>query len=227
MTIKLLEFDDNSLSHIVATLTRARLSKYLKVTDNDVQRALHLYILNTKISAAVMADLHYIEIALRNKFDRVLAEKFGQNWFENSDFLSLLSKRPYSETSLKKAKDAAGKHWPKNKALPWGKVIAELTFGFWLQLTDSNLEHELWVPCLYKAFAPRKAPKRSIFNQQLENLRQLRNRVAHHEPIFHLDLLYSYHCIMDVGQLLCPTTARMMDQTSTVKRLAIDLNDYR
>ena len=156
--------------------------------------------------------------------DRELAAKFGHEWFKDAGFLALVDGR--SHAILLKAQKDAAKHWPKGKALPSGKVIAELTFGFWLQLTDSKLEHKLWVPCLHKAFAPRKAPKRAIFNQQLEKLRQLRNRVAHHEPIFHLDLLDAHHRIFEVGQLLCPTTARVMDQTSTVQRQVMGLNQY-
>jgi len=222
---KLPMLDANSLGDVVATITRPRLSKYLRATSNDAQQALRLYVLNTKVSAAVMTDLHYIEVAMRNKFDRELTAKYGADWFKNAGFLALVDKR--SQDILLKAQRDAAKHWPKGKALPPGKVIAELTFGFWLQLTDSKLEHKLWVPCLHKAFAPRKAPKRATFNQQLEKLRQLRNRVAHHEPIFHLDLLDAYRRICDVGQLLCPTTARVMDQASTVQRQVMGLTKYR
>lgn len=216
--------DANRLSQVVATLTQPRLSKYLRVTGNDVQQALRLYVLNTKVSAAVMTDLHYIEIALRNKFDRELESSFGPEWFKSARFLALVDGR--SQAILLKAQKDAAKHWPKGKAVPPGKVIAELTFGFWLQLTDSKLEHKLWVPCLHKAFLPRKAPKRAAFNQQLEKLRQLRNRVAHHEPIFHLDLLQAYSRILQVGTLLCPNTANVMDKTSTVYREVMGLTKY-
>ncbi|MFN7835772.1 MAG: hypothetical protein ACK5NY_08320 [Burkholderiaceae bacterium] len=125
-----------------------------------------------------------------------------------------------------KAQKNAVKHWPKGKALPPGKVIAELTFGFWLQLTDAKLEHKLWVPYLHKAFAPRKAPKRAVLNQKLEKLRQLRNRVAHHEPIFHLDLLEAHRRILEVSLLLCQATANVMDRASTVRREVMGLTKY-
>lgn len=46
------------------------------MTRNNAQQALRLYMLNTKVSAAVMTDLHYIEVALRNKF--------GYEWFKDA-----------------------------------------------------------------------------------------------------------------------------------------------
>lgn len=212
----ILRWDDFSLSsrnHVVNTLTHARLSKYLKATEGNTQKALELYVLNTKLSAAIMIDLHYLEIALRNKFDQQLVIVFGEDWFKNSNFLSLLNGR--GRSILLKAQSEAERFWPKHLHLPRGKIIAELSFGFWLQLIASKLEHKLWVPCLHKAFNS-TAPKRSVFNQKLEKLRQLRNRVAHHEPVFHMDITYSHRSVFEATHLLCPDTAFIMKQTSTV-----------
>lgn len=221
---KLPKMDIHRLGQVGATLTQPRLSKYLHVTGNNMQQALRLYVMNAKVSAAVMTDLHYIEVALRNKFDRELESKYGSEWFKSTAFLAQVDGR--CQAILLKAQKDAAKHWPKGKAVPPGKVIAELTFGFWLQLTDSKLEHKLWVPCLHRAFMPRKAPKRAAFNQQLEKLRQLRNRVAHHEPIFHLDLLQVHSHILQVGAILCPSTANVMTKTSTVRREVMGLAKY-
>jgi hypothetical protein len=218
-------FDAAAHQEVAATLTLPRLGKYLQAARNDMHQALRLYVLNTRISAAVMADLHYVEIALRNKFDRELTAKFGAAWFADRAFLALADKR--MQHILQDASRAAAKHTPAGRATPPGKVIAELTFGFWLQLTDRRFEHTLWTPALHKAFAPRKAPRRSSFNALLEKLRQLRNRVAHHEPIFHIDLLEAQHKIHEACHLLCPNTAAMMTSTSLVKRESMRLTKYR
>ena len=223
MSSKLPVLDTLSQQNVLATITRQRLGKYLRAAGQDVQKALRLYVLNTKVSASVFVDLHYIEVALRNQFDRELAAKYGPEWFKDAGFLSLLNGR--GQDILKKAQRDAKKNWVHGPVPP-GKVIAELTFGFWLQLTDSRLEHTLWVPCLHKAFLPRKAPKRSTFNQQLEKLRQLRNRVAHHEPIFQMDLNDAQRIMGDVCNILCPSTARLMQGTSTVRRDVMGLAKY-
>ena len=111
--------------------------------------------------------------------------------------------------------------------MPTGKVIAELMFGFWLNLTDRRVEHTLWVPFLHKAFLPRTPPRRAAFNNLLEKLRQLRNRVAHHEPIFHMDLVEAHRILREVAGLLCPATALVMNETSTVQREVMAMSRYR
>lgn len=218
------QFDANARQEVVDTLTAPRLSKYMWAAGQDVEHALHLYVLNTKVSAALMIDLHYVEVALRNKFDRELAARWGATWFDDPGFLAHADQR-MKDIIQKALRDASKKKRPGHP-LPPGKVIAELTFGFWLQLTDRGLEHALWTPALHKAFAPRKAPKRSAFNQLLEKLRQLRNRVAHHEPIFHLDLVTAQQQVRDACLLLCPRTADLMDGTSTLKAEVANLAQF-
>jgi hypothetical protein len=222
---KLVGLGDKNLDYVASTLTRYRLNKYLSITNNNVRQALRLYILNAKVSAAVMTDLHYVEIALRNKFERELNIKYGNDWFKNKDFLRLINE--HNRGVLLKAQKNAAKHWPSGQVLPPGKVVAELTFGFWSQLADRKLEHSLWVSCLSKSFTWSKAPKRSTFSLQLEKLRKIRNRVAHHEPIFHLDLMDTSRRIFEVGRVLCPMTAKVMNQTSTVQRQIMSLTKYR
>lgn len=102
-------------------------------------------------------------------------------------------------------------------AVPPRKVVAELTFGFWVYLTDPNLEHTLWIPALHKAFLPNKPPKRADLNRDLEKLRQLRNRVAHHEPIFMMNLVLLHRLLCEVTKRLCPDTAHWMMANSSTR----------
>ena len=210
---------------VLATLTPPRLTKYLAATNNDPHRALRLYALNTRVSAEFLADLHYVEIALRNRFDEQLTLTFGASWFDQPGFKALLPLR--SMDILRTARSKAAKHLPAGTPVKPGKVIAELSFGFWLTLTNPSFEHTLWVPCLHKAFRPRRVPARSAFNAMLEKLRVLRNRVAHHEPIFHLNLQLQHRVLADVCRLLCPATTAFMLETSDVRRVIMSLTRYQ
>lgn len=63
-----------------------------------------------------------------------------------------------------------------------GKVIAEFMFGFWSYLTDSLHEKTLWVPALHKAYAP--GTDRAKIHAALDDLRDVRNRLAHNESTY-------------------------------------------
>jgi hypothetical protein len=62
-----------------------------------------------------------------------------------------------------------------------GHVVAEFTFGFWRYLTRSSHEKTLWVPYLHRAFPP--GTSRKAVDKHVTKLNDLRNRVAHHEPL--------------------------------------------
>lgn len=68
-------------------------------------------------------------------------------------------------------------------AVPDGKVVAELTLGFWKRLYSADYEQELWRTALKRTF-PNKSLKRAQVASQLEIIVQMRNRLAHHEAVF-------------------------------------------
>lgn len=63
-----------------------------------------------------------------------------------------------------------------------GKVMAELSFGFWRHLTAASHEKSVWVPYLHHAY-PAKTNRADV-DKTIGNLNAVRNRIAHHEPIF-------------------------------------------
>ena len=109
-----------------------------------------------------MADLHYTEIALRNKFDPALAAQFGAAWYNDPGFLAIVDRDCAKIVRI--AIKNASKHLAPGQHLLPGKVISELTFGFWQRLTGKPYEHSLWTPYLSKSFQPRKPPVDSPIN---------------------------------------------------------------
>jgi hypothetical protein len=77
-------------------------------------------------------------------------------------------------------------HAAGGEGAPPGKVIAELPFGFWRYLSSAAHEKTLWVPCLHTAF-PERTDRRDM-DRPIGRLHQLRNRVAHHEPLLRTDV---------------------------------------
>src|SRR5205807_3002955 len=98
------------------------------------------------------------------------------------------------------------------KAATSGRVVAELTLGFWVQLTAKKYEKALWVKCLYRAF-PIKLNRKALF-QRMDSIKRLRNRIAHHEPIFSRNLKQDYVEIIDAIKWICPTTSEWVERTN-------------
>lgn len=66
-----------------------------------------------------------------------------------------------------------------------GKVIAELSFGFWRFLLSSHYSATIW-PKVSPGFegVPRHQRSRSELEAAAKRINDLRNRVAHHEPVY-------------------------------------------
>jgi len=195
-----------SSSNIKRTLSDSRLSTYEQIVFNgtalSTEQALKLYAWNAQVSAAFFAPLHLCEVVLRNAVSEALERKYGLNWPWNNTFERSLPNpsRGYSpRRDLMNARDGQG---------TTGKVIPELKLVFWEKLLTRRFDDRLWTPFLHTVFPNHEVTlsvpeMRSKLRALLENVRGLRNRIAHHEPIIardlaldfkNIDLLISYRC---------------------------------
>jgi hypothetical protein len=160
------------LKDIERVVSRERLRRYLAATSHDLDRAIFLYEQNVALSEMTFGLLHGLEVAVRNSMhDRLSLYFKTPRWFQLAQFSS------YSRDKIAAAiRDAGGQ-----SASP-GKVVAELTLGFWADLTAQRYHWLLWQPCLSGAF-PYVKLARPVIHRRIEDIRWLRNRVAHHEPI--------------------------------------------
>lgn len=171
-------------------LSTERLTPYLAATPTGSwPDALRLYDWNVKVSAAFYEDLHYLEVGMRNAMDLALSDYAQQlgvsaSWYTTS----LIRLNEVSRDAIKRARTRA----TSQNAIPevHGKVVAELNFGFWWSLLSQGYNRTLWAPCLKDAF---DGPiRRQRLHSALNEMRKLRNRIAHHEPL-HTRTLYQDH----------------------------------
>lgn len=197
-------------------LSMARLERYLEMANRDWERAMKYYLANAQVSAVFFVDLHFVEVGLRNKMSECLKRDFGKFWFEESGFKQHLGERDlkYLKDSLEKIFKNVRRDAPDDER--YGQVIAQLSFGYWVSLLHKKYEHSLWTPSFFKMFLG-KPPKRSDFSLQVGRLNGLRNRIAHHEPIWFLNLQELYSITLDVCGYLCPATAAFVKQSSLVQ----------
>ena len=96
-----------------------------------------------------------------------------------------------------------------------GKVIPELKFVFWQKMFTGRFDARIWEPHL-RSVLPYLDPSknvqqlRRVIYDDLEQLRGLRNRIAHHEPIFRRTLSNDFQKIHALIALCCPITAAWM-----------------
>lgn len=105
-----------------------------------------------------------------------------------------------------------------------GKIIAELGFGFWRYLSSASHEKSLWVPYLHHAFPPGTA--RRTVDRQIGRLHRVRNRAAHHEPMFRVDLAAFHADLLGLAGLVLPELAEHIVTTSALPAL-IDVRPCR
>jgi hypothetical protein len=80
-----------------------------------------------------------------------------------------------------------------------GDIVAALPLGFWVSLfsagRSANYETTLWRPALRHSIPGYKGPRAEL-HFRLDALRLLRNRVAHHEPIFRRHLAADHASVL-------------------------------
>lgn len=105
-----------------------------------------------------------------------------------------------------------------------GKVIPELKFMFWQEMFTHRHDRRLWDAHLKNVFPAHDSAesvvtlRRSIF-ADLEAARRLRNRIAHHEPIFTRNLQEDLDRIVGLAELRSPLVASWMVANQDAARL--------
>ena len=152
-----------------------------------------MYKYNIQVSQALYPLISILEVALRNGIDRALLNHFKDNkWLLTQrhqfayhpsmvyeDAHGNMRSDSFFAEKLKKAEDKLSRY---RVPVTHGKLLAELTFGFWVKFFDANAIKVLRGAPL-DAFANKPHKKLSLVHFHLNAIVALRNRIAHNEPI--------------------------------------------
>jgi hypothetical protein len=165
--------------------------------------AIALYAWNAQVSSALLTPLHICEVVVRNAVSDALGGVYGPQWPWNNNFIRSLSNPPRG----------AGVYNPRadltkvaSRQPSTGKVIPELKFVFWQEMFTHRYDARLWDLHLKRVF-PKHDPSKTMIQirgsiyDDLEHIRKLRNRIAHHEPIFARDLVKDFERIRRLVEL--------------------------
>ena len=170
------------LAGLAPSISSARLQRYQSRAGDDLETVVN-YLWNVALAESLYCSLSAVEIALRNALHNTLTQHFGvPTWYDRR---GLLERRQKNEINAVKARI-------QNHGDPVtpDRIISELTFGFWVVILSRNYAVRFWqdqnAAPLKNAFLriPRNKRQRQTIHQQYNEIRELRNRVFHHEPIF-------------------------------------------
>ncbi|MCQ8835822.1 hypothetical protein [Streptomyces malaysiensis] len=198
---------------VIELISPDRLNPYLTACVGDTTAALALYRWNSDLAAAFFESLGHLEIMLRNALDaRLVArqQRRGRTaeWYDDTT-VPLSGK---ARGDIAQAQQRAGRH---GTAAPRGKIIAELSLGFWRFLLARQYRASLW-PDLAGAFP--HAPNRALTTVEdpVKRLHKFRNRIAHHEGIWHLPLEARRDDIQTVLGFIAPAAAAWVANASRI-----------
>lgn len=211
-------FSHNQLSNIPKTLSAPRFATYLQHCNNNKALALELYQWNLELSSAFIVPLHLLEISIRNAVVEGLESVHTHNWAWNDGYIRSLPS-PTTGYNPKNNLRQVARNQPTI-----GKVVAELKFVFWENMFTSRHDDRLWNHHLNNVFpdAPyvMTIPQlRARIYEDISIIRNLRNRIAHHEPIFSRDVQSEYNKIRGLISWRDTTTSDWMHNIQSVTHL--------
>lgn len=169
-------------------ISHERLQRYLTASHNDTRKAMTLYRYNIRLSQELLAVVGCFEVALRNKINDTLIAQSGNDWLRD---LILPQGKFYSDNRVAKTKriiDKAYNGLVRSNNYSHSKLLSEMEFGVWKYMF-SNPQYTLTGQCLLSIFPNKPIStagqqfNNSYIFKELDYINNLRNRIAHHEPI--------------------------------------------
>ena len=206
--------NQTTIDAVTAIISSPRISTYESATGgkkpNNLE-ALDLYAWNADVSGALLIPLHICEVAIRNAVAEAIENVYGDRWPWSVGFERSL---PNPRQVYSPKKDLFN---TRSKEQTTGKVIPELKFAFWQSIFTSRHHQRFWNPYLEKLFPNMDTTlsiedRRKLIYSELEQIRRLRNRIAHHEPIFTRNLTDDYQKILSLVGYRCAVTAKWLDE---------------
>ena len=211
------------ISEIRRAISSPRISTYDAAIPGDAASALALYTWNAQISAAFMLPLHFVEVLTRNAAAEGIETVYGARWPWSHGFEQSLQSPPPKSHSYNPRRDLTSTRSGRPTA---GKVIPEVKFVFWQKMFTARYDQRLWDQQILSLFpnASGSAPSdvRQKIYDHLEHIRNFRNRVAHHEPIFSRNLNDDLTAITDLISMRSPAAGTWLSDRELVTGLLLE-----
>ena len=157
----------------------------MEASPSNVEQFAH-YLWNIALCESLYPALQCLEVTLRNSIHDSATTAFDNSeWYE-----SVLVER--EKVHIVRARTRLEN---QGKVPNSDDIVAALSLGFWVNLLYRSYEQILW-PRLFVDVFPHLTPvyrTRRTVSRRLNPIRYLRNRVFHHEPVWHWKDLAEHH----------------------------------
>ena len=195
-----------SISPAVAGwLAPARLLPYLKAAREDPDKALQLYLWNTHLASACFETVSHVEVILRHAMDVQLSHHFQDEVCGIPWFLRPIAATQKAQSRIDDDIETVRRRVRDLRRETRDQIIAGLSFGFWANLLHSDHE-QLWRDCLSQAF-PGSSGRRKDVAAVVEPLRVFRNRLAHHDSLLSINVIFQRDQLLRLAGWIDPTAA--------------------
>ena len=196
----------NNSGELKSNLSEERFKPFLMKAGFNEEYAFNLYLYNARLAKSFLYPLHILEVTLRNKMSGIFSTLYGPDWPRSTTFRGELSQQ--SEDALDKGIQRAKSHDTED-------IVATLTFDFWSNLFRSEYDRPFWQSNM-QTLLPNTTKTRHEFQQHVKDLNRFRNRVAHHEPIYGLNISKYHTELLDVIKWISKETHDWTKHHSTV-----------
>lgn len=197
-------------------LSGPRFESYRKSPMHSDLECLKLYVWNVALCEALYPTLQHLEICLRNAIHNAASKHFASEaWFMDPDVIS----SPKAMASVRSIMDVGRR---RGDVLIPDQVVANLHLGFWTHLFSSQYEVKMWRGIIKHVFPNATTTTRSRKNiaPLVRRAQWMRNRVFHHEPVWHMQDLAARHreMLTTIAWISTPALrlARITDRFATV-----------
>lgn len=225
-------------------LSGDRLDGFRNSNEDSNLDLLGRYGWDVALSATFYPALRVCEVLLRNSVHAAIATRYPEPGGAKTCLPALVDQRtphpcsvswldrvpplllPDNAATVQKARHRLHLRCARTKQ-PYtaGRLIAELNLNFWVALFsapygfggESHLD--LWPDLLRTTFPHAPAAEttnRSRTAGRLNQIKELRNRVFHHEPIWRRDLIAEHENILDVIGHISPLARVVLERNSTL-----------
>ncbi len=208
-------------------LSGDRMAAYSLPADLTSTDALARYLWNGALCVAFHPSLHALEVSFRNNLFGASHEHVSLAGRNLGPFRCWLDATPsflYPQEKAAVQKAISRINLPPHKCNS-ARLVAKLGFGFWTGLLHSPYDHSrtdgprMWPALLPKVFPhlPKEVRTRAGVLAAFNDIRDFRNRIAHHEPIWDRDPVRRYDEITTALSWMYPGMARAIRLCSDVK----------